>query len=85
LSRGRSEILHEGQTSEVAMSDQDERLRYRVLTGPDDRAFCERISKALAEGYRLHGGPAVAFNGERVIVAQAIVLDGAPDAVVRPV
>jgi hypothetical protein len=67
------------------MSEQDERLRYRVLTGPDDRAFCERISKALAEGYRLHGGPAVAFNGERVIVAQAIVLDGAPDAVVRPV
>jgi hypothetical protein len=67
------------------MSEQDERLRYRLLTGPDDRAFCERISKALAEGYRLHGGPAVAFNGERVIVAQAIVLDGAPDAVVRPV
>jgi hypothetical protein len=67
------------------MSEQDERLRYRVLTGPDDRAFCERISKALAEGYRLHGGPAVTFDGERVIVAQAIVLEGPSDAIVRPV
>ena len=67
------------------MSEQDERLQYRVLTGPDDRAFCERISKALAEGYRLHGGPAVTFDGERVIVAQAIVLDGPPAARVRPV
>jgi hypothetical protein len=51
-----------------------ERLRYRVLTGPDDRSFCERVSAALADGYRLHGDPAVTFNGERVIVAQAVVL-----------
>jgi hypothetical protein len=51
-----------------------ERLAYRVLTGPDDRAFCERVSAALADGYMLHGGPAVTFNGERVIVAQAVVL-----------
>ncbi len=51
-----------------------EKLRYRVLTGPDDRAFCERVSKALDEGYELHGSPSIAFNGERCIVAQAIVL-----------
>ncbi|SDQ04209.1 DUF1737 domain-containing protein [Quadrisphaera sp. DSM 44207] len=51
-----------------------ERLRYRVLTGPDDRAFCERVSRALAEGYQLHGSPAVAFDGQRVVVAQALVL-----------
>ena len=50
------------------------RLRYRVLTGPDDRAFCERISAALDDGYVLHGGPALTFNGESVIVAQALVL-----------
>jgi hypothetical protein len=67
------------------MSEQDERLRYRLLTGPDDRTFCERVSRALAEGYRLHGGPSVTFDGQRVVVAQAVVLDGAPDAVVRPV
>ena len=67
------------------MSEQGERLRYRLLTGPDDRTFCERVSQALAEGYRLHGGPSVTFDGQRVVVAQAVVLDGAPDAVVRPV
>ena len=56
-----------------------ERLRYRLLTGPDDRTFCERISAALDEGYVLHGGPAATFDGTRVIVAQAVVLpDPAP-------
>ncbi|MGW2929636.1 DUF1737 domain-containing protein [Streptomyces fungicidicus] len=39
---------------------------YRVLTGPDDAAFCRRVSEALAMGYRLHAGPAVTFDGERV-------------------
>ncbi|BFO22722.1 DUF1737 domain-containing protein [Streptomyces sp. KM77-8] len=46
---------------------------YRVLTGPDDVSFCHRVSEALAAGYRLHEGPAVTFDGERVIVAQAVV------------
>ncbi len=50
-------------------------LKYRLLTGPDDHAFCERVSKALDEGYRLHGSPAITFNGERAIVAQAVVRD----------
>ena len=54
---------------------------YRVLTGPDDAAFCRRVSEALALGYRLHGGPALTFDGERVIVAQAVLWPGAdPDA-----
>ncbi|MAN61039.1 MAG: DUF1737 domain-containing protein [Parvibaculum sp.] len=52
-------------------------LKYRLLTGPDDHAFCERVSKALDEGYRLHGSPAITFNGERAIVAQAVVRDTA--------
>jgi hypothetical protein len=47
--------------------------RYRVLTGPDDETFCRRVSEMLALGYRLHEGPAVTFNGERVIVAQAVL------------
>lgn len=55
-----------------------ERLRYRLLTGPDDRSFCERVSAALDEGYVLHGGPAATFDGTRVVVAQAVVL---PDPV----
>jgi hypothetical protein len=61
----------------------EERLRYRVLTGPDDRSFCERVSQALAEGYRLHGGPALTFDGSRVVVAQAVVL-GAADQWATP-
>ena len=51
-----------------------EKLRYRLLTGEDDRKFCERVSAALDDGYELHGSPAVTFNGDTVIVAQALVL-----------
>ena len=46
---------------------------YRVLTGPDDAAFCRRVSAALEQGYLLYGSPSTTFNGESVIVAQAIV------------
>ena len=51
------------------------RLRYRLLTGTDDRAFCEKVSAALEDGYRLHGNPSVTFDGQRVVTAQAVVLD----------
>lgn len=46
---------------------------YRLLTGPDDAAFCKRVSEALAMGYVLYGSPAATFNGSQVIVAQAVV------------
>lgn len=52
----------------------DERLPYRLLTGPDDRSFCERVSAALADGYELYGSPAMTAQGDRVVVAQAVVL-----------
>ena len=55
----------------------DEKLSYRLITGPDDRSFCERISTAPADGYVLHGSPAATFNGTSVIVAQAVVLPAA--------
>jgi hypothetical protein len=55
----------------------EERLAYRLFTGPDDRSFCERVSAALAEGYVLHGSPSATFNGTNVIVAQAVVLPAA--------
>lgn len=61
------------------------KLRYRVLTGPDDAAFCQRVSEALEEGYVLYGGPAVTFEGERVIVAQAVVWPGAHPTTAPPV
>lgn len=50
------------------------KLRYRLMTGPDDRAFCERISNALDDGYELYGSPAITHNGKTCIVAQALVL-----------
>jgi hypothetical protein len=46
---------------------------YRVLTGPDEDAFCHRVSEALALGYELHGSPALTYDGTNVIVAQALV------------
>ena len=51
-----------------------EKLRYRLLTGPDDRTFCERVSQALDDGYELYGSPAITCDGDRRIVAQALVL-----------
>ncbi len=56
------------------MTDDVTRLPYRLLTGPDDRSFCERVSAAIQDGYVLHGGPAITHNGGSVIVAQAVVL-----------
>ena len=53
---------------------------YRLLTGPDDAAFCRRVSEALALGYELYGSPAATFNGKEVIVAQAIVWPSKPSA-----
>ena len=53
------------------------RLHYRLLTGTDDRAFCERVSEAIASGYQLHGSPSVAVSGEQIVTAQAVVLGSA--------
>ncbi|NYE95685.1 hypothetical protein FHU41_001935 [Psychromicrobium silvestre] len=54
----------------------DAPLTYRLLTGPDDHAFCQRVSDAIAEGYLLYGSPSVTSNGGEVIAAQAVVLPG---------
>jgi hypothetical protein len=37
---------------------------YRLLTGPDDSAFCHKVSLALSKGWELHGSPTYAFNAE---------------------
>jgi hypothetical protein len=47
--------------------------RYRLLTGPDDLSFCLRVSEALELGYVLYGSPAITFDGQRPMVAQALV------------
>tara|TARA_R110001583_G_scaffold188860_2_gene351310 strand:- start:5763 stop:5945 length:183 start_codon:yes stop_codon:yes gene_type:complete len=46
---------------------------YKLVTGKDDSEFCYRITKLLAEGYELYGSPTMAFNGEHMIVAQAVI------------
>lgn len=53
----------------------DTKLKYRLITGKDDSNFCKRISELLEDGYKLHGSPSCTFNGEDVIVAQAVILD----------
>jgi len=47
--------------------------RYRVLTGPDDASFCEKVSEMLDLGYQISGGAALAAGPDGVVVAQAIV------------
>lgn len=56
---------------------------YRILTGPDDAAFCRRVSEALAMGYLLYGSPAATFNGENVIVAQALIWPAVSDSIAQ--
>lgn len=57
----------------------DGRPVYRLLTGKDDRAFCERVSEALEQGWRLYGSPSLAWDTENSCMkaAQAVVWGGA--------
>ncbi|MQA24828.1 MAG: DUF1737 domain-containing protein [Micromonosporaceae bacterium] len=56
------------------MTHLHERLRYRLLTGEDNAEFCARVSRLLEEGYELYGSPAIAHDGQRAVVAQALIL-----------
>ena len=48
-------------------------LSYRLLTGTDDRAFCERVSAAIEQGYQLHGSPSITVANGEIVAAQAVV------------
>jgi hypothetical protein len=65
-------------TSTPGPAGTPEKLTYRLLTGPDDRSFCEKVSAALADGYVLFGGPALTTTDGRTVAAQAVVLPGVP-------
>jgi len=39
-------------------------LIYRFLTGEDDVSFCHKVTKALSEGWSLHGSPTYAFDAQ---------------------
>ena len=47
---------------------------YRLLTGPDNSEFCHKVTKALNEGWVLHGAPSLSFDAIKgvTICAQAV-------------
>lgn len=47
---------------------------YRYLTGPDDAAFCHRVTQALSRGWTLYGSPTLTYDpvNQRVICGQAL-------------
>lgn len=47
--------------------------KYKLITGKDDSDFCARITQLLALGYELYGSPSISFNGEHMVVAQAVI------------
>ena len=61
--------------SEMIFDTPEGRPTYRLLTGKDDRAFCERVSEALAQGWRLYGSPTMTFDSVSgcVKVGQAVI------------
>jgi hypothetical protein len=48
---------------------------YSYLTGPDDAAFCHRVTARLNRGRQLYGSPTLAYDPEqqRMICGQAVV------------
>lgn len=46
---------------------------YKLITGKDNEDFCQRITDLLNQGYELYGSPALSFNGEHMVVAQAVI------------
>jgi hypothetical protein len=52
-------------------------ILYRYLTGPDDAAFCHRVTAALNRGWLLYGPATMTYDAEqkRVICGQTITKD----------
>jgi len=48
---------------------------YRFLSEDDTSAFCHKVTKALNNGWALHGGPTYAFDAARGVMrcGQAVV------------
>lgn len=48
---------------------------YRFITGPDDSAFCHRVTAALNKGWSLHGSPSLTFDSVKglTMCGQAVV------------
>jgi len=48
---------------------------YSYLTGPDDAAFCHRVTERLNRGWELYGSPTLAYDPkrDRMIAGQVVV------------
>lgn len=53
---------------------------YRFLTGLDDASFCQKVSDALDEGYRLYGEPIMHSHNGELVCGQAVILPSAVPA-----
>ena len=49
-------------------------LIYRFLSGEDDSSFCHKVTKALSEGWQLHGSSSYAYDAmnKRMKCGQAV-------------
>jgi hypothetical protein len=47
---------------------------YRFLSGEDDSSFCHKVTRALSEGWLLHGSPTYAYdaNEQKMKCGQAV-------------
>lgn len=54
---------------------------YRLLTGPDDAAFCARVERLLNLGWELSGSPTISFHHAKGVMycSQAIVKEADGD------
>ena len=54
---------------------------YRLLTGPDESAFCHKVTEALNKGWALHGSPVITFDPESRTIhcAQAVTKEAPGD------
>jgi ribonuclease HI len=61
-------------TAAAPTGDRPRRKSYKLLTGPDTPAFCQKVSDHLDEGYALHGPPVITVVGGELHCAQAVLL-----------
>lgn len=49
---------------------------YRFLTGGDNSEFCHKVTKALSEGWILHGSPGISAGVDgKTVCGQAVTKD----------
>ena len=47
--------------------------KYKLITGRESDSFSVRVTEKLQQGYELYGSPALSFDGEEIVFAQALI------------